>query len=107
MAHLNIYLTGIFFRQGTFDFLLVLLGPVQVHGGGVPVQRVDGVGVGQQLGQERLKDVGQVWRREEGGERREERCEAEGEQRQHFALFFTDYYFCCTLGPPCSAIKIL
>ncbi|KAF3859187.1 hypothetical protein F7725_021586, partial [Dissostichus mawsoni] len=30
--------------------------PVEVHGSCVSVQRVDGVGVGQQLRQERLKD---------------------------------------------------
>lgn len=36
----------------TFDLLFVVLWPVQVHGGSVSVERVDGVGVGQQLGQE-------------------------------------------------------
>lgn len=44
----------------TFNLLLVLLWPVKVHGGCVSVQGVDGVGVRQQLWQERLKDVGQV-----------------------------------------------
>lgn len=34
---------------------------MQVHGGRIPVQRIDGVGVGEQLREERLKDVGEVW----------------------------------------------
>lgn len=51
----------------TFDFLLVLLWPVKVHGGCISIQRVDGVWVSQQLWQERLKDVGQIW--EESRER--------------------------------------
>lgn len=46
---------------GTFDLVFILLWPVQVHGGCVSVQRVDRVGVGEQLRQERLKDVGEVW----------------------------------------------
>lgn len=50
----------------TFNLLLVLLRPVKVHGGCVSVQGVDGVGVRQQLGQERLKDVGQIF----GGRKR-------------------------------------
>lgn len=41
--------------------MFVVLRPVQVHGGGVPVQRVNGVWVGEQLREERLKDVGEVW----------------------------------------------
>ena len=44
----------------TFDLVFVVLGPVQVHGSCVTVERVNGVGVGQQLGQKRLKDVGEV-----------------------------------------------
>lgn len=40
--------------------MFIVLWPVQVHGGGVPVQRVDGVGVGEQLREEGLKDVGEV-----------------------------------------------
>ena len=44
----------------TFDLVFVVLGPVQVHGGCVSVQRVNGVGVGKQLGQKRLEDVGEV-----------------------------------------------
>lgn len=47
----------------TFNLLLVLLWSVKVHGGCVSVQGVDWVGVSQQLGQERLKDVGQIWGR--------------------------------------------
>lgn len=47
----------------TFNLLLVLLWPVKVHGGCVSVQGVDWVGVSQQLGQKRLKDVGQIWGR--------------------------------------------
>ena len=45
----------------TFDLVFIILRPVQVHGGCVPVQRIDGVGVGEQLREERLKDVGEVW----------------------------------------------
>lgn len=44
----------------TFDLVFIILWPVQVHGSCVPVQRVDWVGVGQQLREERLKDVGEV-----------------------------------------------
>ena len=44
----------------TFDLVFVVLRPVQVHGSCVSIQGVDGVGVRQQLGQERLKDVGEV-----------------------------------------------
>lgn len=33
---------------------------MEVHGGCVSVQRVDGVGVCQQLRQERLKDIGEI-----------------------------------------------
>lgn len=47
----------------TFDLVFVVLWPVEVHGGGVPIQRIDGVGVGEQLREERLKDVGEVWMR--------------------------------------------
>lgn len=46
----------------TFDLVFIVLWPVQVHGSGIPVQRIDGVGVGKQLREERLKDVGEVWR---------------------------------------------
>ena len=45
----------------TGDFLLVLLGFVQIHSGGVPVQRVDRIRVCKQLREERLEDVGQIW----------------------------------------------
>lgn len=45
----------------TFDFVFIILWPVQVHGGCIPIQRIDGVGVGEQLREERLKDVGEVW----------------------------------------------
>lgn len=44
----------------TFDLVFVFLWLVQVHGGRVSIQGVDGVGVGKQLRQERLKDVGEV-----------------------------------------------
>lgn len=47
--------------DATFDLVFIVLRPVQVHGCCVPVQRVDGVGVGEQLREERLKDVGEVW----------------------------------------------
>lgn len=40
--------------------------PVKVHGGRVPVERVRGVGVGEQLRQEGLEDVGQVVERRPG-----------------------------------------
>ena len=46
--------------EPTFNLVFVVLGPVQVHGRRVSIQRVDGVGVGQQLGQKRLKDVGEI-----------------------------------------------
>lgn len=54
--------------QITFDFLFVVLWPVQVHGCGVPVQRVDGVRVGQQLWQKRLEDVGEICEERESEE---------------------------------------
>ena len=44
----------------TLNFLFVLLGFVEVESGCIPIERVDGVGVGEQLWQERLKDVGQI-----------------------------------------------
>ena len=34
--------------------------PVEVHGRRIPIERVCGVGVGQQLWQERLEDVGEI-----------------------------------------------
>lgn len=42
----------------TFDFLFVLLWSVEIHGSSIPIQGVNGVGVRQQLRQERLKDIG-------------------------------------------------
>lgn len=62
------FFTRLFFCGGsywqlgrqTFDFLLVLLRPMEVHGCCVAVQGVDGVWVSKQLGQKRLKDVGQI-----------------------------------------------
>lgn len=53
---------------GTFNLVFIFLRLVQVHGGCVSVQGVDGVGVGEQLRQERLKDVGEVWREWEEGQ---------------------------------------
>lgn len=47
--------------RATVDFVFVVVWPMQVHGCSIPVQRVDGVGVGKQLREERLKDVGEVW----------------------------------------------
>lgn len=44
----------------TFDLVFIILRSVQVHGRRVPVERVDGVGVGEQLREERLEDVGEV-----------------------------------------------
>lgn len=49
----------------TFYLVFIFLWLVQVHGGRVSIQGVNGVGVGKQLRQERLKDVGEVcqkWR---------------------------------------------
>lgn len=43
-----------------FDLLFVVVGPVQVHGRRVPVERIDRVRVRQQLRQERLEDIRQV-----------------------------------------------
>lgn len=45
----------------TFDLVFIILWSVQVHGGCVPVQRIYRVGVGKQLRQEWLKDIGEVW----------------------------------------------
>ncbi len=42
------------------DFGFVLFGLVKVEGGGVAVQRVHWIRVGEQLGQKRLEDVHQV-----------------------------------------------
>lgn len=53
---------SIFSLGWTFDFLLVLLWPMKVHSSCISVQGINGVWVGQQLGQERLKDVGQIWK---------------------------------------------
>lgn len=47
----------------TFNFLLVLLWSVKVHGSCISIQGVDWIWVSQQLGQERFKDVGQIWGR--------------------------------------------
>lgn len=44
----------------TFYLVFIFLWLVQVHGGRVSIQGVNGVGVGKQLRQERLKDVGEV-----------------------------------------------
>lgn len=44
----------------TFNLVFIILWPVEVHGRCVAIQRVDGVGVGEQLREERLKDVGEV-----------------------------------------------
>lgn len=49
------------FSGKTFDFLLVLFWPVKIHGSCISIQRVNGVGISQQLRQERLKNVGQIW----------------------------------------------
>lgn len=49
-------------KFSTFDLMFIILRSVKVHGGCVPVQRIDGVGVGEQLREERLEDVGEVWR---------------------------------------------
>lgn len=46
--------------SSTFYLVFIFLWLVQVHGGCVSIQGVDGVGVGEQLRQERLKDVGEV-----------------------------------------------
>lgn len=48
------------------DLFLVLFGPVQVHGRGVPVQGVSRIRIGQELRQEALEDVGQVVERRPG-----------------------------------------
>lgn len=45
----------------TFDLVFIVLRSVQVHGSCISVQRIDGVGVGEQLRKEWLKDVGEVW----------------------------------------------
>lgn len=44
----------------TFNLVFIILWPVEVHGCCVAIQRVDRVGVGEQLREERLKDVGEV-----------------------------------------------
>lgn len=56
---LNVFTTCTQFA--TFDLVFIILWSVQVHGGCVPVERIDGVRVGKQLREERLKDVGEVW----------------------------------------------
>lgn len=44
----------------TFDLVFIIFWLVEVQGCCVSVQRIDGVRVGQQLRQERLKDVGEI-----------------------------------------------
>ena len=44
-------------QADTLNFLLVLLGSVEVESGGTAVEGIRGVGVGEQLWQERLKYV--------------------------------------------------
>jgi hypothetical protein len=44
----------------TFNFLLVLFWSVEVHGCSVTIERIYGVRIGQQLGQEGLKYIGKI-----------------------------------------------
>lgn len=43
-----------------FNFLLVLFWSVEVHGCSVTIERIYGVRIGQQLGQEGLKYIGKI-----------------------------------------------
>lgn len=59
-SHSSCQIVSVRRRCATFDLVFIILRSVQVHGRCVPVQRVDGVGVGEQLREERLEDVGEV-----------------------------------------------
>lgn len=59
-SHSSCQIVSVRRQCATFDLVFIILRSVQVHGRRVPVQRVDGVGVGEQLREERLEDVGEV-----------------------------------------------
>ena len=44
----------------TFNFLLVFFWSMEVHSCSITIERIYGVGIGQQLGQEGLKYIGKI-----------------------------------------------
>ena len=48
------------FNQRTLHLAFVVIRFVQIHGGSVSVQRIDGVWIGEQLRKKRFENVGQV-----------------------------------------------
>lgn len=93
---------SILLSHDTFDLVFKVLRSVKIHGGGVPVQRVDGVGVGEQLRQEGLKNVGEVWRWdavEEKAQMRDNRmfdCHI-SLQMQHLLIYYLFFFHPCIL----------